>query len=245
MHWCHLRYLFKFLLVGKLQDIVTIMGSCLPSPSPPHRPHFQRKCANWRAKLRLTMYNGFAQQNPRQPNLLFSPLCAEIALLKLYAGTADPLMKSHISDLLEVDAEALIKTMSAELAEIKEKETYDCDSYSGKDENYRLYLANILVLSDDIPVNQKYADDMRSLFNALCLSRASVTCTGSLEDFLRKQTMGKVAECDLKSPYSLPDTATFSLLNAVHFHANWHRTFRELETQKNLPKQTATVFRWI
>ncbi|XP_055329850.1 serpin A3-1-like [Paramacrobiotus metropolitanus] len=164
-------------------------------------------------------------------NVVFSPLCAEIALLMLHA-VADDEGKQEVAKILGVDPLPLMERLRSDLSDLKIKEDENCypGDPEGKEENYRLYLANSLLLPEGVLVDQRFV----AAFNQIQINTdiLPLQLTGDLQSvkaFLRDRTLGHV--CDVQLPPGPPRNATF--ISTLHFRANWYRPyFREHKTFK-------------
>ncbi|XP_055335031.1 uncharacterized protein LOC129586063 [Paramacrobiotus metropolitanus] len=213
------------------------MFCCWQTPEPPldrerQYPwdhHYSPYCKD-HAKLSHNLNTKYLSRNSGfARNAVVSPLYAEIALLMLHAGVDDK-AKQEIAELLGVHPVTLTKRLRLDLSHLKWKEDEDCDPGppEGKDENYRLYLASSLLLSQCSPSDQQCTKAFNKITISSDISPLKLSDNlRKVNEFFRERAMSHV--CDIQLP---PDsTRNPTLISNLHLRANWARPyFREHRT---------------
>ncbi|XP_055345170.1 serpin I2-like [Paramacrobiotus metropolitanus] len=185
----------------------------------PYRKDYAKLAHNLYTKY-LARHSGFSR------NTVVSPLCAEIALLMLHAG-ADDKAKKEIAELLGVDPLDLTERLCSDQSNLKMTEDEDCDPDHpyGKNENFRLYLANAILLSEGTDCAQEFE---KLNINSDLLPLTVTTDKESVTAFIREHTLGHAHDVGLSR--CAPQYPT--LISTLHLRSNWYRPFKGERTFK-------------
>ncbi|XP_024423122.2 serpin A11 isoform X3 [Desmodus rotundus] len=94
-----------------------------------------------------------------------------------------------------------------------------------------LKVGNSLFLDKRLKPRQRFLDDVRELYGALAFSANftdSTTTRRHINDYVRKQTYGQVADC----LQEFSEDTLVVLLNYIFFKAKWKHPFHRYQTQK-------------
>ncbi|XP_055335003.1 serpin B6-like [Paramacrobiotus metropolitanus] len=188
----------------------------------------------------MKFYNYLADHSSTDANLIFSPLCTEVALSLAYLG-ARGITREELAGVLQFHGDQPLESLHQTLMRLKQnEETFNPSLYSPII-NYKLFTATGLFLDQEYPFKESFLDDAKRLFGAQCHNVQFATepdaAVAAINQFVTKQTNGTIDDLLTSSELS-PATKLISV-NALYFKANWHLQFEDSKTVKK-PFTTAS-----
>ncbi|XP_055351922.1 leukocyte elastase inhibitor-like [Paramacrobiotus metropolitanus] len=204
----------------------------------PLPPSFSDRCLDFCMKF----YNHIADRgcySSAAGNLLFSPLCAEVALSMACLG-ARGITREEILSVLERQKGSALDATHQTLMHLKQNEELLRSDYIRPAVNYKLFLSSGLFVAEQYPIKECFVDEAKRLFDAVCRSvqfaehpdEAALVING----FVNEQTCGTIDNLIAAADFSR--FTRMVSVNALYFKANWHHQFLEENTTKK-PFMTA------
>ncbi|XP_055351600.1 serpin B10-like [Paramacrobiotus metropolitanus] len=175
--------------------------------------------------------NYLAQHSGAESNLLFSPLCAEVAL-SLASSGARGITLEEINHVLELQEGSALEIVHQILIHLKQnEETFIPDDY-GPVVHYKLFLSSGLFVEQQFPIKECFAADAERLCDAVCsnvqFAKHPDEAALAINEFVKEQTCGTIDNLVTATEFS--EFTRLVSVNALYFKANWHCPFLEENT---------------
>jgi serine protease inhibitor len=171
------------------------------------------------ARFALKLFSAVAAQD-RGKNIFVSPASVALALAMTYNGAAGETQRAM--------AEAL-ELSGTPLEEINRANAGLLHALATADQQIKLAIANALWAKRGIAFNSGFIQRCKHFYAAEVeeLDFADPRAAGQINDWVRKQTSGKID----KIVGQIDSSAILFLLNAIYFKGNWTRQFDKRRTE--------------